>query len=487
MKFSLHSPVCDLLGCRYPVVLAGMGGVARAELVAAVTAAGGFGFLGMVRESPALIREQVAELHSLGHTRFGVNLIPAATPAALLNEELDACIDLGVHAVCLFWDIDPAVVRRLRQAGILVVYQVGSASEATEAEAAGAQIIIAQGVEAGGHVRGIRPLHDLIPEVLAAVKVPVLAAGGISDGTDVVMALALGAQGAVIGTAMIATPESFAHDFHKVRLLAAAGNDTVLTQAFHINWPAAGAVRVVASDVTFGMRSDPGAPVRQIIAWEDGRPIYLFSTDSPLRSTTGDFEAMPLYAGMGVGRVSKMIGAGGRLAGIVGETEQLLEVAASPKSIEASSAVCYAADADPEYMGYLGHDALAERLVELRDIARAALTETRRPSLANATANATLLRLARWTVILSQLAAKFDGNETGRKPEAPGSVMGPQGRLIQTLRQLLPLVGDEDMRGVLNAALADIAEADRASGLQLWGDGGVVVSGDAEPLAHALD
>src|SRR5665213_3805182 len=104
MKVSLHSPVCDLLGCRYPIVLAGMGGVARSELVAAVTAAGGFGFLGMVRESGALIREQVAELRALGHARFGVNLIPAATPAALLNEELDACIDLGVHAVCLFWD-----------------------------------------------------------------------------------------------------------------------------------------------------------------------------------------------------------------------------------------------------------------------------------------------------------------------------------------------------------------------------------------------
>ncbi|MEO8884249.1 MAG: nitronate monooxygenase [Devosia sp.] len=487
MKVSLHSPVCDLLGCRYPIVLAGMGGVARAELVAAVTAGGGFGFLGMVRESPALIREQVAELRRLGHVRFGVNLIPAATPPALLGEELDACIDLGVHAVCLFWDIDPAVVRRLRQAGILVVYQVGSAKEAAEAEAAGAQIIIAQGVEAGGHVRGTRPLHDLIPEVVSAVKVPVLAAGGISDGADVVMALALGAQGAVIGTAMIPTPESFAHDFHKVRLLAAVGNDTVLTQAFHINWPAGAAVRVLASDVTSGLRGDPKAPVRQIIGWEDGRPIYLFSTDSPLRSTTGDFEAMPLYAGAGVGRVSKMIGAGGRLAGIVGEIEQLLLVAPSPKAIETSSSVCYAADADPEYMGYLGREALAERLVELRDIARAALSAARHVSSVNAAIDPAVLRLARWTVILTQLAAKFDGDATGRLPEAGAPVASPKGRLIETLRQLLPLVGDEDVGGVLNAAIADIAQADRASGLQLWGNGGVVVSGDPEPLAHALD
>src|SRR3569623_1794854 len=251
-----------------------MGGVARSELVAAVTAAGGFGFLGMVRESAELIRREVEELRRLGHQRFGVNLIPAATPPALLDMELQACIDLAVPMVCLFWDIDSRSVRRLRDAGIMVAYQIGSADEARAAEAAGAQLIIAQGVEAGGHVRGTRPLRQLLPEVTAAVAAPVLAAGGIADGADAVVAMGLGAQGVVIGSAMIPTLESFAHDFHKERLRAAGGGDTVLTRAFHINWPDGAAVRVLKSDVTAGLRGDPEAPGRTVIGWEGGQRLF---------------------------------------------------------------------------------------------------------------------------------------------------------------------------------------------------------------------
>src|SRR5690606_29823746 len=145
--------------------LAGMGGVARSELVAAVTAAGGFGFLGMVREPVALLEQEVAQLRAAGHTRFGVNLIPAATEAGLLRAQVAACLALGVPAICLFWDLDAGLVGQLRDAGVLVVYQVGSAAEAAAAEGAGAQIIMAQGVEAGGHVRGRQKLNELLPEV----------------------------------------------------------------------------------------------------------------------------------------------------------------------------------------------------------------------------------------------------------------------------------------------------------------------------------
>lgn len=174
--------LCRLLGCRLPLLLAGMGGVARSELVAAVTGAGAFGFLGMVREPLALIEREVAQVRARTDLPFGVNLIPAATPAPLLREQVGLCITLRVPVVCLFWDVDRAVVERLRGAGITVVHQVGSVQDALDAQEAGAQALIAQGVEAGGHVRGRQPLAGLLAGVLATARVPVAAAGGWPTG-----------------------------------------------------------------------------------------------------------------------------------------------------------------------------------------------------------------------------------------------------------------------------------------------------------------
>src|SRR5690606_35964142 len=111
---------------------------------------------------------EVDKLRAGGCERFGVNIIPAATEPGLLDAQIETIIALGVPVVCLFWDIDPAVVARLRAAGIIVVYQVGSADEALAAERAGAQILIAQGCEAGGHVRGTAPLRVLLPQVIDA-------------------------------------------------------------------------------------------------------------------------------------------------------------------------------------------------------------------------------------------------------------------------------------------------------------------------------
>jgi nitronate monooxygenase len=314
----LHTPACDLLRCDVPIVLAGMGGPARSELVAAVTQAGGFGFLGMVRESPELIRTEVDAVRARTDRPFGVNLIPAATKPDRLEAELRACIAAKVHAVTLFWDLSVETVKRLRGEGLLVLCQVGSAQEARAAEDAGADLLIAQGVEAGGHVRGETPLRALLPEVLAVVDIPVLAAGGLAGGDDMAAVMRLGAQGAVFGTAFLATEESFAHDYHKRRLVE-ANSETIHTQAFHINWPAGAAVRVLPNSVTRGERGDPHAASRQVIGAEGERSIYLFSTDSPLQSMSGDFEAMALYAGQGVGRINAIVPAGDRLRSIAAE------------------------------------------------------------------------------------------------------------------------------------------------------------------------
>jgi nitronate monooxygenase len=190
MNNPLRTPVCHILGCQYPVVLAGMGGVARCELVAAVTRAGGFGFLGMVREPPTLIESETRRIRGLiGHGRFGINLIPAATAPDLPDSQIETCLALAIPVVSLFWDVQPNIVRRFKDAGFIVVYQIGSVENAKHAEEAGADILIAQGSEAGGHVWGDEPLRRLVPSVAAASRLPVLAAGGIVTGKDLVEAM----------------------------------------------------------------------------------------------------------------------------------------------------------------------------------------------------------------------------------------------------------------------------------------------------------
>lgn len=360
------TPLCRLLGCRTPLILAGMGGVARSQLVAAVSAFGGFGFLGMVREPLALIRREVEQVRALTDRPFGVNLIPASTPARLLRSQVDLCIDLAVPAVELFWNVDDAVVDRLRTAGITVVHQVGSAADALHAQAAGAHAVIAQGVEAGGHVWGRQPLIQVLAEVLGCVSVPVAAAGGLADGRDVARVLTAGAQAAVLGTALIATDESFAHDAHKQRLVAGKASETLLTEDFHVNWPPHAAVRVLGSSVTRGERGDPFTSTPQVIGEEEGRPIYLFSTDSPLRSMTGDFEAMALYAGCGVGRIDAVVPAAERLARIEAEAAAHLRLIAADAPPPLASPVCYAAEMQQEE-----HASLAAECTGLLQVERA--------------------------------------------------------------------------------------------------------------------
>jgi len=150
----LHTPICDLLECRYPILQAGMGGVARSELVAAVIEAGGYGFLGMVREPPDLIAREIDKVRAHTDEPFGVNLIPAATDPDLLEAELSVCLKKKVHSLCFFWDVHADVIARTKAAGCRVLYQVGSVEDAVAAAKAGADAIIAQGFEAGGHVRG---------------------------------------------------------------------------------------------------------------------------------------------------------------------------------------------------------------------------------------------------------------------------------------------------------------------------------------------
>lgn len=326
---ALRTPLCDLLGCDVPILLAGMGGVSRWELAAAVANAGGYPTLGMVREAPELIEREVQALRAATDRSFAVNLIPAATDPDLLDAQIACCLDLGVRAFSFFWDVVPSAVERVKAAGCLVLHQVGTVQAARDAEAAGADVLIAQGIEAGGHVHGRIGAFALTAEILSGSRVPVVVSGGIVDGRGLAAALAMGAAGVHCGTAFLATTESFAHDMHKRRLAAAHAADTVLTDVFVLNWPRGAAVRVLANSVTelLGDRllgHDPETLPREPIAWDDDVARLRFSTDSPLRTTSGELGAMALYAGQGVGRITDVVPAGDRLRRMADEATALL-------------------------------------------------------------------------------------------------------------------------------------------------------------------
>lgn len=321
--------LCALLECRYPILQAGMGGVARAELVAAVTQAGAYGSLGMVRERPELISAEIDGVRARTERPFGVNVIPAATDPHLLEEQLAVCFEKHVHSIALFWDVHSDVIERIKSRGLLVVHQVGSVAQAQEAQRAGADLIVAQGFEAGGHVhRGVTSLV-LLPQVVKVLEVPVVASGGFATGESLVAAWALGAAGIQCGTAFLATQESFAHDYHKQRVVAATEEDTVHTEIFAINWPPHAPVRVLENSVTRAQKdATPGASAATIaepVAMDDGRPILRTSTDSPLRTTTGNLEPLALYAGQVAGQLDTLPTVQERIDSIMIAAERTLQ------------------------------------------------------------------------------------------------------------------------------------------------------------------
>ena len=326
---SRSTQLCDLLGCDVPVLLAGMGGVAHWDLAAAVANAGGYGMLGMVREPVSLIRQEVTALRAATSRPFAVNVIPSATESGLLEAQISCCLELAVPAFTFFWDVVPRVVERVKQAGAQVLHQVGTVEAARIAEAAGADVLIAQGVEAGGHVHGRRPTFDLTAGILEQTALPVVASGGLGTGADLARALQMGAAGIQCGTAFLATEESFAHPYHKGRVVLAGAGDTVLTDVFVLNWPKGAAVRVLQNSVTRALDGaylghDPDLLPRETIAWDNGQPLLRFSTDSPMRGTTGDLAAMALYAGEGVAGVRSIVPAAVRLAEIVDGARAIL-------------------------------------------------------------------------------------------------------------------------------------------------------------------
>lgn len=203
--YRLHTPLCDLLGCRYPVVQTAMGWVAGAELVAATCNAGGFGFLAGATIAADRIESEIVRVRELtGDKPFGLNFHMFQPNAQQL---LDLAIRHRVRAVSYGRGPDKKTIGRLREAGIVCMPTVGALKHAQKAIELGANAITVQGGEGGGHTGSV-PTTVLLPQVVDAVDVPVVAAGGFYDGRGLLAALAYGAQGIAMGTRFLMTSES---------------------------------------------------------------------------------------------------------------------------------------------------------------------------------------------------------------------------------------------------------------------------------------
>jgi len=218
---------------------------------------------------------------------------------------------------------DRSLVELVHQGGGLASWQVGSADEARRAVDAGCDLVIVQGVEAGGHVRGRTALLPLLDEVLDVVAIPVLAAGGIATARSVAAVLAAGAAGARLGTRFVATEEADAHPAYVDALLAAKPEDTVLTTTFSVIWPDA-PHRVLRSCVEAVTRTDDDVVGEIELSSGVRVPVARLAPPSPGRRTTGMIEAMALYAGQSVGAVHRVERAGDVVRELAAGVDKLL-------------------------------------------------------------------------------------------------------------------------------------------------------------------
>jgi NAD(P)H-dependent flavin oxidoreductase YrpB (nitropropane dioxygenase family) len=225
MSSPLHTPICDLLGCRYPILQTGMGWVATPELTAATSNAGAFGFLAAATLHPDAVEGEIARVKALTERPFGVNFLMDAPGADVIT---DAIIRSGVKAAGYNRAPNADLIGRLKQAGVLCVPTCGAPRHAVKAQKLGADIIVVQGAEGGGHTGPI-PTTLLVSQCVDAVDVPVVAAGGFRDGRGLVAALAYGAAGIAMGSRFVLTKESPVPAATAKRFLEAGVGDVLVT------------------------------------------------------------------------------------------------------------------------------------------------------------------------------------------------------------------------------------------------------------------
>lgn len=282
----------SLCGVEYPVFQAGMAGIAGPKLAAAVSNAGGLGHLGGLRQPPANLRKWIREAKELTDKPFGVNLVPVYGGPEVFDAQLRIVLEERPKVLSLFYGDFEAVIPRAKDAGLIVMVQVGSVKEAHKVISEGADIVVAQGAEGGGHLHfGTIGLMALLPSVVEIAEGrPVLAAGGITNRVDVKAVVDLGASGVWVGTAFVATRESLAHDVYKRRLVEASTDDTEYRTGYSFGWKYGTPHRVIPNRDKWNLVRLVGGGARVI--------------DKPEIA-----EKLSLFAGQGVGKIKRILGA----------------------------------------------------------------------------------------------------------------------------------------------------------------------------------
>ena len=219
----LKTAICDLFGIEYPIVQGGMAYLGTAELVSAVSSAGGLGIIGAGNSEPDWVRQQIRSTRQLTDKPFGVNIL-LISPFA--EQVVDVVLEEKVAVVTTGAGNPGPYIPRFKQAGIKVMPVLASVALAKRLERAGVDAVVAEGMESGGHIGEVTTMA-LVPQVVDSVQIPVVAAGGIGDGRGLVAALALGAQGVQMGTRFVCSEECIAHPGYKQKILQAHERSTV--------------------------------------------------------------------------------------------------------------------------------------------------------------------------------------------------------------------------------------------------------------------
>lgn len=316
----LKTQICELFEIEYPIISAGMGGVALAELAAAVSEAGGLGTIGLAAFGREGIHSEIAATRARTTKPLAANLlIPFLRPGIV-----EAILQMPIQVLTFFWgDAREHVdsIRAAHRAGIKVMWQCGTADEASWAKEAGVDAVMAQGFEAGGHVRGTTTSLVLIPDVRDAIgDLPMVAAGGFADGRGLAAALALGADGAVFGTRFLASLEAATNPTYRDRIVQANARDTMHTLLFDIGWPDA-PHRVLrntkaverweaAGSPLTGHRPGEGETIAKSSRGDVEIPLVNYTVMPPTNYIDGDIEGLPFYAGQSCSLVREVLPAG---------------------------------------------------------------------------------------------------------------------------------------------------------------------------------
>jgi NAD(P)H-dependent flavin oxidoreductase YrpB (nitropropane dioxygenase family) len=331
---TIRTPLTELAGVRHPVVQTGMGWVAGPRLVSAAADAGALGILGSATMTTDRLRSAVREVRSRTDAPFGVNLRADAADAA---ERVRIIVDEGVKVASFALAPSRELIARLKDAGVVVIPSVGARRHAEKVAAWGADAVVVQGGEGGGHT-GTVATTVLLPQVVDAVDIPVIAAGGFRDGRGLVAALAFGAAGIAMGTRFLLTSDSTVPDAVKARYLAATVQDvtvttkvdglphrmlrTELVDALERSGRAASLLRAVRHAAAFRRESGMGwaQMVRDGLAMRHGKELswsqVLLAANTP----------MMLKASMVEGRLDAGVMAAGQVAGLIDDLPSCAEL-----------------------------------------------------------------------------------------------------------------------------------------------------------------